>query len=180
MSRTKSRGTVPCLKQKAFADRTKEVTPNRLTSKSAKAPARVTNKPRAGPGGHWASLVAGAYRTRPGSNSHAATSEPHTATARVSASSIRTTRSRSGFAMIFVGNELICDRCSTWVSLPSPHCDRLARSVPPSGAVCEGHHEGVFDKFGAHVIGQGPPYDATTGQVDDCGQVGPALPGGRN
>jgi hypothetical protein len=42
----------------------------------------------------------------------------------------------------------------------------------------EGHFEGVFDQFGAHVIGQGPADDPTTGQVDDRRQVGPALPGG--
>src|SRR5208282_5529442 len=37
--------------------------------------------------------------------------------------------------------------------------------------------EGVFDQLGAHVVGQGPADDPAAGQVDDRGQVGPALPG---
>jgi len=41
----------------------------------------------------------------------------------------------------------------------------------------EGHGERVFDQFGAHVIGERPADDAARGQVDDRGQVGPALPG---
>ena len=44
-------------------------------------------------------------------------------------------------------------------------------------AVGEGHREGVFDQLGAHVIGQRPADDPAGGQVDDRGQVGPALPG---
>ena len=43
-------------------------------------------------------------------------------------------------------------------------------------AVGERHFEGVFNQFGAHVVGQGPADDPTAGQVDDRGQVGPALP----
>ena len=43
--------------------------------------------------------------------------------------------------------------------------------------VGEGHGEGVFDQLGAHVFGQRPAHNSASGQVDDCGQVGPALPG---
>ena len=43
--------------------------------------------------------------------------------------------------------------------------------------VGEGHGEGVFDQLGAHVIGQGPAHHPPAGQVDDGGQIGPALPG---
>ena len=35
----------------------------------------------------------------------------------------------------------------------------------------------VGDQFGAKVIGQGEPHDAAGGDVDDGGQVQPALPG---
>ena len=45
-------------------------------------------------------------------------------------------------------------------------------------SVGEGHGEGVVDQLGAHVIGQGPADDLAAGQVDDRGQVGPALPRG--
>ena len=44
--------------------------------------------------------------------------------------------------------------------------------------VGEGHLEGVFDQFGAHVIGQRPAHHPAAGQVDDRCQIGPALPGG--
>jgi hypothetical protein len=43
--------------------------------------------------------------------------------------------------------------------------------------VGEGHLEGVFDHFGAHVVGQGPADDPPAGPVDDGGQIKPALPG---
>jgi hypothetical protein len=36
----------------------------------------------------------------------------------------------------------------------------------------------VGDELGAHVIGERPPHDAAAGEVDDGGEVGPALPGG--
>ena len=45
-------------------------------------------------------------------------------------------------------------------------------------AVGEGHLEGILDQFGAHVVGQSPADDPARGQVDDGGQVGPALPRG--
>jgi len=43
--------------------------------------------------------------------------------------------------------------------------------------VFEGHGEGVLDQLGAHVISQSPADDPAAAQVDDPGQVGPALPG---
>ena len=41
----------------------------------------------------------------------------------------------------------------------------------------DGHLEGVTDQVGPHVIGHGEADDAAAGQIDDRGQVEPALPG---
>ena len=38
-------------------------------------------------------------------------------------------------------------------------------------SMCEGHREGVFDQFGAHMVGQCPADHPTRGQVDDGGQL---------
>ena len=53
------------------------------------------------------------------------------------------------------------------------------RSTPAVAAASEGHLQRLFDQLGAHVVGQGQADYAAAGQVDDGGQVGPALPGAR-
>ncbi len=41
----------------------------------------------------------------------------------------------------------------------------------------DGHAEGVADQLGSHEVGQGAAHHPAGGEIDDRGQVGPALPG---
>ena len=41
----------------------------------------------------------------------------------------------------------------------------------------DGHLQGVTDEARAHVVGNGEADDPATGEVDDRGEVAPALPG---
>ena len=52
--------------------------------------------------------------------------------------------------------------------------DRRRRAGP---AQHHGHHEGVLDQVGAHVVGDGPADDAAAVGVDDGREVNPPFPG---
>ena len=51
--------------------------------------------------------------------------------------------------------------------------DRILSDVP----IVDGHLQVIGDRAGAHVGGQLPDDDHAGGQVEDVGQVQPALPG---
>ena len=70
-------------------------------------------------------------------------------------------------------------RLAYWADWCTGSRGRSGRSRRPrGGAGWHGVGEGVGDQVGAQVVGGGPADDPAGGEVDDGGQVEPALPGG--